>query len=1130
MWQKLRSIWIPPTFPDEEKTQTAQTLHWTLWGVCGVLLGMAPFLYLSNPTVQARVFSLISNGLLLLSFISLLFFLRAGYVYAVSWLFIAIIYFAMIPFYFFGNNLVLLAIQQVALLAIAVLLLSIRAFTRLGGASVLLYSLGILLRVNQWFGLPPLSSGELWNAVVALCAIGTIIIINRIALVGIQETLARARRSETHTRALLEAVPDLIFRLDHNGVFLDYQINKGQRLLVPPEDFLGKKVSEVLPEFAEEIYAAIQKTLVVGTVQTLEYEISVHGLPRNFEARLMKSGANDVTVIARDVTEKRQRDLEKQQHEARLQAYLNESPITIYFLSLPEYIPIFFNRDSFCGYSKAELTALGSIKHAVHPDDMEMLNEHWRAISTGQTIRSAATYRLRNKAGGWEWIEERKYIVALDQTGQPKEILVMLNVITERKESEEKIHQLNQVLEKRVEARTAELAISNEALRQSELRYQIVTDLISEYAYAAYINLSGYPVIDWLTPSVEKVTGFTPTEFVERGGWGHILHPHDLEYDTSLYRLLINGKPISGEVRIITKSGLTRWVRTTARPELNLDGEVTRIIGIVTDITERRQAEWALRDSEARLRTVFDLLPVGITLLNANQEVFDINVALERILGLDRSGLFTEHYANRQYFRTDGTSMPIDEYASARAFSEARPVYDVETGISKEDGSKIWINESAAPLPDGGVVVVTSDITARKKSELRQTILYQTLHHVGAYLTPDQVLRAAVDSISHLNDWTSVAISMPNSDGETWKTYAGAGPFVGGFGKARSLSQGIIGRAFRTGQPQRVADVLLDPDYFRGDGQETQARSELAIPIYSRGRILGVLNVESDNPNQFSEEDLSLAESLADIVALSLDNALLYTTLQEELTEREQTEYRLKAVNSELARSNTDLERFAYAVSHDLQEPLRQVMQFTQLLARLYQNKLDEDADEIIDFIVDGANRMNMMVKGLLDYSRLGRSNQTFSYVECTQVLQKALTNLRLILEENAGTVTFDSLPEVLGNELLLSMLFQNLITNAIKFRGSTPPHVHVSAQQTYRETGESEWVISVCDNGIGISPEYFDRIFVIFQRLHTREEYPGTGIGLALCKRIVELHGGRIWVKSEEGQGSTFFFSLPAE
>ena len=230
-----------------------------------------------------------------------------------------------------------------------------------------------------------------------------------------------------------------------------------------------------------------------------------------------------------------------------------------------------------------------------------------------------------------------------------------------------------------------------------------------------------------------------------------------------------------------------------------------------------------------------------------------------------------------------------------------------------------------------------------------------------------------------------------------------------------------------------------------------------------------------------------------------------------------------RQAQEELLRSNRDLEQFAYVASHDLQEPLRMVAIFTQMLAERFRGKLDEETDRYMGFVIEGATRMQAMIEDLLAFSRIGRGGIQRVAIDCEQVLQKALGNLAGAIEESGARTNYEVLPVVVADPGLLLQLFQNLIGNAIKFRSPEPPRIHVSAREK-----STEWVFAVRDNGIGISPEYAENIFVIFRRLHTRQEYPGNGLGLAICKKVVEQHGGRIWVESQPGQGSTFLFTLP--
>ncbi len=241
-----------------------------------------------------------------------------------------------------------------------------------------------------------------------------------------------------------------------------------------------------------------------------------------------------------------------------------------------------------------------------------------------------------------------------------------------------------------------------------------------------------------------------------------------------------------------------------------------------------------------------------------------------------------------------------------------------------------------------------------------------------------------------------------------------------------------------------------------------------------------------------------------------------------DITEHHRAEEKLKETLADLARSNEELEQFAYVASHDLQEPLRMVSSYTQLLAKRYQGRLDADADEFIAYAVDGASRMHGLIDDLLAYSRLSTRGKRFELTDCAAALGQALHHLKAAMAESGAVVTHDLLPALIADGSQMTQLFQNLVGNAIKFHGEKPLRIHVMAVPE-----RHEWKFSVHDNGIGIDPRYAEKIFAIFQRLHSKEEYPGTGIGLAICKKIVERHGGRIWVESELEKGSTFFFTI---
>jgi PAS domain S-box-containing protein len=312
--------------------------------------------------------------------------------------------------------------------------------------------------------------------------------------------------------------------------------------------------------------------------------------------------------------------------------------------------------------------------------------------------------------------------------------------------------------------------------------------------------------------------------------------------------------------------------------------------------------------------------------------------------------------------------------------------------------------------------------------------------------------------------------------------------------------------------------TILVPDRFR-ESHDGYVREFGEAPIVARQMgERGEISGKRRSGEVFPAE--------ASISKLDVGSGRIYTAVLRDATERRAAQEALARQAEELARSNAELEQFAYVASHDLQEPLRMVASYTQLLARRYRGQLDDDAEEFIGFAVDGVTRMQALINDLLAYSRVGTRGGEFSQVPLEAVLQRVIASLGPSLEEAGATVTHDPLPTVRGDATQLSQLFQNLIQNGVKFcRKGVAPVLHVGVREE-----EAVWHLTVRDNGIGIPEEFQDRIFVIFQRLHSRAEYPGTGIGLSICKKIVERHGGRIWVESASGEGSTFHFTLPKD
>ena len=295
-------------------------------------------------------------------------------------------------------------------------------------------------------------------------------------------------------------------------------------------------------------------------------------------------------------------------------------------------------------------------------------------------------------------------------------------------------------------------------------------------------------------------------------------------------------------------------------------------------------------------------------------------------------------------------------------------------------------------------------------------------------------------------------------------------------------------------------------------------RSFLSVPLMYKDEPVGVLHFSSTTPNAYERHDAGMAELIGAQIAGAIENSHLHAETLE-------WDRKLQRQADELERSNADLEQFAYIASHDLQEPLRVIAGYVSLLEDRYADKLDDDARDFIGFATDAAHRMRALINDLLEYSRVGTHGNPFERMDCNRALSEAMADLEVSINETETRITSDTLPEVIGDPIQIAHLLENLIANAIKFRqDDSPPRIHVSCGRA-----EDGWRISVADNGIGIRPRYQERIFGMFKRAHKRSKYPGTGIGLALCLKIVERHRGQIWVESEVGQGSTFHFTIPA-
>ncbi|HWO31673.1 MAG TPA: PAS domain S-box protein [Candidatus Acidoferrum sp.] len=487
-----------------------------------------------------------------------------------------------------------------------------------------------------------------------------------------------------------------------------------------------------------------------------------------------------------------------------------------------------------------------------------------------------------------------------------------------------------------------------------------------------------------------------------------------------------------------------------------------------------RELAHALQESEEQYRLLLDGVEnYAIFMMDPRGQILSWNVGAERIKGYSADQIIGHNFSC--FFPPPDIEQGRPEEILRITTVNGR---HEEQGVRvRSDGSRFLANTVFTALRDAagnlrGFSEFSHDLSERQESEAR----YRGL------------LEAAPDAMVVVN--ADGEIILLNVQAETQ------------FGYSRDE---LVGQKVKNIIPEGFAEPLI------ADATRSAAEG-LAQPIGGGIELSGRRKDGTEFPIEMMLSPLQSAQGI------------LVTAAIRDITERRKAEEHLVKTVGELKRSNDDLQQFAYVSSHDLQEPLRMVSSYTQLLAKRYQGRLDSDADEFIAFAVDGCKRMQGLIQDLLAYSRAGTNGTKLHEVSSNTALQEALTNLRITIEQSAAIVTHDSLPAVRTDEAQLTQVFQNLVGNAIKYHGAEAPRVHVSASRS----GGNEWTFSVRDNGLGIAPQYFERIFILFQRLHGRDEFEGTGIGLAVCKKILERLGGRIWVESQPEKGSTFYFALP--
>jgi len=671
--------------------------------------------------------------------------------------------------------------------------------------------------------------------------------------------------------------------------------------------------------------------------------------------------------------------------------------------------------------------------------------------------------------------------------------------------------------------RTFELAGSGVAHIGMDRRFLRVNRRLCEilgYPQDELLRLTGRQIShpdDRVNRRLCEILGYPQDELLRLTG-RQISHPDDLDVINAQRPRLYAGEidSVRVEKRYLRKDGSIVWVSFTMVVERDAAGKPQYEIAFFDDITARKQAEAALRESEERFRSVVDSANDGILVYDKQLNVIAGNLAAERILGLPLANIIgaAGFTSLLPCVHADGSPILPDERPTRLTVKSGKPLTGQIVGIYRPDGSMNWLSVNTGFLRRPGdtdwygVVSTIGDITKQRHAEpalsASEALYRQTFELATADITKQRHAELALSASEALYRQTfelaTAGIAHVDLSGRFMKVNRRLCEILG-YGE-----QELIGRP--------VKEISHPEDRNLTDSQRMRVRSGEKPSVRFEKRYLR-------KSGAIVWVDLSVA------LACDASGAPQYEiALFDDITERKKAEAALREAHEELKRSNAELEQFAYVASHDLQEPLRMVSSYTQLLMRRYGDKLDGDAKDFTAFIVDGATRMKQLIEDLLAYSRVGTRDKNFKPVDAESSLKRALTNLRAAIQDSGATVTQDKLPTIPCDEVQLAQLFQNLIGNALKFRKpDVAPAVHVGAA----EQG-AEWEFMVRDNGIGIEPQYFERIFMVFQRLHDKGEYPGTGIGLAIVKKVVERHGGRIWVQSQPGAGTTFHFTMPKE
>ncbi|HRQ41904.1 MAG TPA: PAS domain S-box protein [Chloroflexota bacterium] len=613
-------------------------------------------------------------------------------------------------------------------------------------------------------------------------------------------------------------------------------------------------------------------------------------------------------------------------------------------------------------------------------------------------------------------------------------------------------------------------------------------------------------------------TGYSAAE-LQQMNLVDITHADDRDANVQLIQQLLDDE-IPGfflEKRYNHKSGKTIHALLQVVLERDADGRPVHLIGQIVDITDRKKAEEARRENQQLLQGLIENSTALIFVKDLDGRYVLVNTPFEKAIHLPRAEILG---------RTDHDLLPATVAArlrqnDAEVIHGGIPIQYEENPSENFDGAT-YLSIKFPLCDDAGnpyaLAGMSTDITAQKETEnllRQQKVQLEALRQIGleiaAQLDLNSLLQSIIAHSVEIVNGDKGALWLYQPDQDVLQLAAGHNGTLP-VGTTIARGQDVVGAVWQSGQPMVVANYSEYLNHTPTFEQNLRNMSILGIPIFWGNTVQGAISIAKGQANFFTDADAELLTLLAAQAAIALGNARLHDNNQRH--------------SQELARSNQDLQDFAYAASHDMQEPLRKIQTFSDRLQVRYADQLDERGLDYLQRMQQAATRMQMLIEDLLTFSRVTTQARPFAPVDLHEVLTTVLTDLEMRIEDTNATIQLDPLPTIDADATQMAQLFLNLLSNALKFVApGRPPVIHVSSQPADR----SSYTIMVSDNGIGFDEKYLDRIFGVFQRLHGRQEYSGTGVGLAICQKIVKRHGGHITAHSQPGEGATFIVTLPA-